>query len=348
MLKNNLLFFFSILFIKTFAQNIGIGTATPLERLHVTGNVRTTGLRIPSNGSIDLGVDIVGKEINAGRIGYGLFTANTLDIVGGGTNAADRRIRFWAEGLTEFTGKGYFIANVGIGASPSTSMLLVRSGSPSQLSLENSSTLTAGTTASIRLGGPNYTSALIQSVGISNNSARLAFNTGLTIAGGPNYLLERLTISNNGHVGINQINPVATLDVGGSIRFSGSNPAAFVVTLQLGVNTYSSSFFPTNNIGLIQFVRINHPFSNNNPNAILIGNAVAVAPPPNFQYNSSDGFWYIRHFVNHKISGIRVANWVQCTGGCISDNNGPLFIVPNANDPLYYDGMTYNVLIINQ
>lgn len=44
------------------------------------------------------------KEPNAGRIGYGLFTPNTLDIVGGGTSGANRQVRIWAEGGTVFNG----------------------------------------------------------------------------------------------------------------------------------------------------------------------------------------------------------------------------------------------------
>ena len=39
------------------------------------------------------------KEGNAGRIGYGTFTAGALDIVGAGTTAGnDRKVVIWAEG----------------------------------------------------------------------------------------------------------------------------------------------------------------------------------------------------------------------------------------------------------
>jgi hypothetical protein len=56
------------------------------------------------NAGIELGFGIV-KETNAGRMGYGLFTPNSLDIVGGGTLIANRSIKFWAEGGTSFVGK---------------------------------------------------------------------------------------------------------------------------------------------------------------------------------------------------------------------------------------------------
>jgi hypothetical protein len=94
-----------IFFAKLYAQNVGIGTPIPQDRLEVSGNIRTNGLRIVSNGSIDLGFGIEGKEPNAGRIGYGLFTPNTVDIVGGGTAFSNRSIKFWADGGSTFTGR---------------------------------------------------------------------------------------------------------------------------------------------------------------------------------------------------------------------------------------------------
>ena len=87
------------------AQNVGIGIPNPQDRLEVSGNIRTNGLRMVSNGSIDLGFGIDGKEANAGLIGYGLFTPNTVDIVGGGTAFNNRSIKFWADGGSTFTGR---------------------------------------------------------------------------------------------------------------------------------------------------------------------------------------------------------------------------------------------------
>jgi Chaperone of endosialidase len=57
------------------------------------------------NSGIELGYGIAGKEANAGRIGYGLFTSNAIDFVGGGTTITPRLIKFWAEGGSTFTGK---------------------------------------------------------------------------------------------------------------------------------------------------------------------------------------------------------------------------------------------------
>ena len=53
---------------------------------------------------IYLGTNVASKELNAGRIGYSIFTPNALDIVGGGNSASSRKIKLWAEDEVEVTG----------------------------------------------------------------------------------------------------------------------------------------------------------------------------------------------------------------------------------------------------
>ena len=58
---------------------------------------------VRTNGFLELGGGLA-KEVNSGRLGYALFTPGVLDIFGGGTTAANRQIKIWAEGGTTFTG----------------------------------------------------------------------------------------------------------------------------------------------------------------------------------------------------------------------------------------------------
>lgn len=86
------------------AQNVGIGTTAPTAKLHVAGNQK-----IDSTYTLELGAGITGKELNAGKIGYQVFTPNALDIVGAGTVEGNRKITLWAEGGTLF--KGSIVTN---------------------------------------------------------------------------------------------------------------------------------------------------------------------------------------------------------------------------------------------
>jgi hypothetical protein len=96
--------------------NVGIGLSNPSSLLHLNGN-----MKINNNNSIELGAGIGGKEVNAGKIGYGVFTPNTIDIVGAGTNTSNRKIRFWAEGGSTFEGPIEIYAPLKAGGNAGTS-----------------------------------------------------------------------------------------------------------------------------------------------------------------------------------------------------------------------------------
>lgn len=76
----------------TGAGNLGIGTMAPGLRLEVAGDVGITGAH-----PLEFGRNLT-KEASAGKIGYQTFTPSTLDIVGAGFTAPERRIKLWSEG----------------------------------------------------------------------------------------------------------------------------------------------------------------------------------------------------------------------------------------------------------
>lgn len=80
------------------AGNVGIGTTTPAAKLNVNGNVLING-----NNSLEFGGGLT-KEVNAGKIGYGTFQPDALNIVGAGTNITNRRVFFYNEGGAGFNG----------------------------------------------------------------------------------------------------------------------------------------------------------------------------------------------------------------------------------------------------
>ncbi len=71
-----------------------LGTTT-ITNLTLAGPGRFNG-----NNTLEFGSGVVGKSADAGKIGYGTFTLNTLDIVGAGSasNGSDRKVKIFAEG----------------------------------------------------------------------------------------------------------------------------------------------------------------------------------------------------------------------------------------------------------
>jgi hypothetical protein len=75
----------------TTAGNVGLGTA-PSAKLHVAGGVKIDGAN-----TLEFGAGVAGKEVNAGKIGYGTFSGgSSLDIIGAGTGG-NRVVRVYAE-----------------------------------------------------------------------------------------------------------------------------------------------------------------------------------------------------------------------------------------------------------
>src|SRR5262249_1634867 len=97
--------------------NVGIGTRTPAALLDVNGSGLFEGtVGITGNNTLQFGAGLTNQEPNAGKIGYEVFTTDSLDIVGAGTNTT-RKIKCWAEGGANFRG------NVGIGVTtPATAL----------------------------------------------------------------------------------------------------------------------------------------------------------------------------------------------------------------------------------
>ncbi|WP_157607701.1 hypothetical protein [Runella limosa] len=236
--------------------------------------------------------------------------------------------------------------NLGVGTESPTSKLTIRHNFSNILSLQNLNALSTGLTNSILFGGSNYTTGIISTIGTSSSAARMAFSTGYSFSGGVFSMQERLSIANDGKVGVNQPSPQATLDVGGSIRFSGSNPAAFVVTATSGVNTYSSLPFSgsptliTAAGGKCYAIRIDHPMCNNNANAILMVTA-QVSTFGGVQYNN--GYWYLIPSSNERYTVGRFSARLGCsdTAACVD----ALFIGDRESE-YFFNGNKFNVLII--
>lgn len=341
----------SILYMTPFGL-VGINTVFPQQRLDVNGNVRSNGLMINNDNVLELGYGL-SKQADNGKIGMNVFgEANTLSIVGGGVapDASDRRIKFWANDEAVFTGKGHFSGNVGIGAAPGPVALTLNSSTGSLLTLRNSNPLNTGITSSIFFGGSNYTTGIIQTIGNSSSNARMSFFTGYSYSGGPVVLQERLTIANNGYVGIKNSDPQATLDVGGSIRFSGANPAAFRLTLR-GTMMYNDPFTLSIDSVNGKWVLIDHPMCNNDPDAIILVTPVGFyGKVMRVEYFANSGKWFMKDAIGYTIAGLSAGNYTGCAvppaviGPCITLTTDKLFL--GKESQLVKDDDYWNILII--
>jgi hypothetical protein len=79
--------------------NIGFGTTTPGMRVDVNGG----GVGIAGGNVLEFGRGLT-KQADAGKIGYGTFTAGALNIVGAGTTGLDRKVFIYSEGGTTVSG----------------------------------------------------------------------------------------------------------------------------------------------------------------------------------------------------------------------------------------------------
>ncbi len=115
--------------------------------------------------------------------------------------------------------------NIGLGNSVPISPLHISAPVGNIITVENTSALAIGTQAGINfannLSGPygyKFTGA-IRTIGTATTDARLGFFTYATSQ--PNNLKERLSILDNGNVGIGTVTPAYKLDVNGNSFFNG-------------------------------------------------------------------------------------------------------------------------------
>ncbi|MBI2481956.1 MAG: hypothetical protein HYV76_00045 [Candidatus Vogelbacteria bacterium] len=83
-------------YINDLTNNNAAGAGTRMRIETATGNV-VLGLGSKPNAALELGGSISGKEPNAGKLGYNLFTGQGegIDIVGGGPSVGAREVRIW-------------------------------------------------------------------------------------------------------------------------------------------------------------------------------------------------------------------------------------------------------------
>lgn len=147
-----------------------------------------------------------------------------------------------------------FAQNVGIGeTSPTAMRLQVKSGDSALFQLENSVVNGANTKTAMFFKGAGVYSGGIATIG---NPLTSTFRMGLFTFGGstPSSLRERMTIADNGNVGVGTTNPLAKLDVAGSFKLTDGTEGAgkFLISDPAGTASWmniNSSLLPAGTAG---------------------------------------------------------------------------------------------------
>jgi hypothetical protein len=213
--------------------NVGIGVVNPVAKFAVSGNTASLGENTATFKNTAIG-------LNESHVHYG--------------TSGDWYIRSAANGGSVILQDN--LGNVGVGNANPLNKLHVTSDNDDVMLLESSQTMALNASSSMYFkignGFQPYTGA-IKTIAESSTSARLGFFTNASNLGGQ-FLVERLSIANEGNVGIGTINPQEKLSVvtGLGYGFSHSNGtvklASYIngLSAQLGTSSNHPLQFYTN------------------------------------------------------------------------------------------------------
>jgi hypothetical protein len=227
--------------------NVGIGITTPSEKLHVNGNLLTSGILSVSGGILyskdnnymQTGSLIIGSidKNYGGGTNWNTNTAGLMLECNDNTEIAVHDSGKQVASLMYYEGSPNTIhigrdmgwgsiskislnGNIGIGVSPQTK-LHVQMSNNTYLRVETD-TNDISQTSGIEFGIPAFTSLVrtkITSTTYSGDASDLKFYTNPTSSTSAQ---TRMIIDQDGNIGINNTNPDYTLDVNGDIHFTGN------------------------------------------------------------------------------------------------------------------------------
>jgi hypothetical protein len=212
---------------------IGIGTGTPTERLHVSGNLRVTGAYYDSNNSAGTSGQVLSSTAT------GTDWVSLSEITGVDGTGTANYVAKWLDANTITNSLLYDNGtNVGIGTtSPAAKLDVASSFRVSEGGFnrffevtESSIKLYGGGDPSIRFGDYNTGVDKLATIGFEDNyfgRGALRFTVKEQASGTG---LEAMRITSTGNVGIGTTSPSELLEVVGNIRANVSNGGGFMLT----------------------------------------------------------------------------------------------------------------------
>lgn len=180
------------------AGNVGIGTTTPNYILDINGRAR-----LRYNGAFATAGIWYNNSTNAEAAFLGMVNDTTIGVYGNGN---------WRIGMD------FKKAAIGIGTTTPFAALHISSVNREKILLEEPVTLALNTKSNLYFKNGNYYTGGIGTTGNDANHARMGFYT--YADPNSNSLLERMSITDAGNVGIGTISPTSKLEVTGSIKIN--------------------------------------------------------------------------------------------------------------------------------
>jgi hypothetical protein len=251
--------------------------------------------------------------------------------------------------------------NVGIDVDAPAAKLHIKNNASNMLEIENSNALSASNSSrsEIYFKTGNYFTSTIRNYGTAATTASVGIFTGSSTDG--TGLVERLTITNNGNIGIGTNDPKAPLHVfgglGTAIQISGGiKVSGLKSAFQLAIDVDNAILIGGigDNKNDIRGFVIDNILSNGKPDALIFVTGVDNSLNTYVTYNASTSKWecyaqllstkpviyYNRQVTKHEHSIYNDAVEGESVS-FISDGNVGVLNLPQA-------GYKYNILIINQ
>jgi len=180
------------------AQTNASGSATAIFGNNTGGGAGLSGLSASGDG--------VRGQSTSGNGGYFSSTSGRA-IIGVGN--------VW---LNNTSGK----TMIGTLSTPIMQLHVSHASDSTLLQLDNNTAMATGTNLGIYFRNGSWYTGAIKTTGNGSNVARMSFWT--FASGSTSGLKERMSILDNGNVGVNTNNPQTTLDVNGTVKISGGSP----------------------------------------------------------------------------------------------------------------------------
>lgn len=179
--------------------NVGIGNSAPSSALTFAAGAAP---KISLNGGTDSGIGLSsGGDVN-------FYSSNSFMFGSGSNSSFNKAVEISSSGLL----------GVNLGAISPSGRVDMGSTDGNNLVLRNLNSLVSSNNNNMYFKNGNYWTGRISAMGTSTTEANLSFFTGASTSFSG--LTEKMTIANNGNVGIGNSSPNAKLDVNGNVKIA--------------------------------------------------------------------------------------------------------------------------------